>query len=133
MIAGIPGGGIGGLFYLIGALLAPVWELVRLLKCDASPRRWALALRHFLLAACILLSVAGSTWLVGLLAASPVVASRSDQGLLAPLTHEVIGRRVALITATTLAAVLIAVEALRFIVKQQHAGPLAPTRSSLQR
>lgn len=44
MNAGLPGTGLGGLFYLLLALAMPVIELVRTLRGDRSPERWRLAL-----------------------------------------------------------------------------------------
>ena len=41
MTAGLPGTGIGGVFYLLLAVLMPFRELVRLLRGKSSVQRWA--------------------------------------------------------------------------------------------
>jgi hypothetical protein len=41
MTAGLPGTGIGGVFYLLLAVLMPFRELVRLLRGKSSRQRWA--------------------------------------------------------------------------------------------
>ena len=50
MSAGLPGLGLGGLFFVICALLAPFAELVRTLRGRSSAARWAETLRQFGLA-----------------------------------------------------------------------------------
>ncbi len=62
MIAGLPGTGIGGLFYLLSALLMPVRELWRasIGTGQSSDRR--LALRQSGMA----LAIMGAIWLTGL-------------------------------------------------------------------
>jgi hypothetical protein len=64
--AGIPGAGIGGLFYLIGALSMPVLELARRLGGAGPSRRtpWPVVLRP----AGQALGILGALWLVGELA-----------------------------------------------------------------
>jgi hypothetical protein len=50
MSAGIPGLGLGGLFFVICALLAPFWELAQTVRGRSSAARWAQTLRQFALA-----------------------------------------------------------------------------------
>ena len=66
MTAGLPGAGIGGLFYLISALLMPVRSLYRALTGRGEPR-WGLALRQAALAAGILAGIWAAGWLLGAL------------------------------------------------------------------
>ena len=62
MTAGIPGAGIGGVFYLLSALAAPLWLLVSALTGRrVHAAAWRLAFRHCLLAVTIL----GAIWLTG--------------------------------------------------------------------
>ena len=61
MTAGLPGVGIGGIFYLVSALLMPVSSLVAVFRGRAHEARWATALRQAALAAAIL----GALWLTG--------------------------------------------------------------------
>jgi hypothetical protein len=114
MTAGLPGAGIGGMFYLLMALLAPLWEGVRAYRQTRSPRQWQLVLRHFLLAASILFSMWLAAGALGIILAWP-----SDLGPYAGGQQDlaayprVISRNVALFTLSTLAVVLAAVEILR--------------------
>ena len=54
MNAGLPGTGLGGVFYLLLALLMPVRELYLTVRGRSSRERWALVLRQFALACGIL-------------------------------------------------------------------------------
>ena len=47
MSAGLPGCGLGGLFFVICALLAPVRELVRTVQGRSSAEAWAQTMRQF--------------------------------------------------------------------------------------
>jgi hypothetical protein len=103
MTAGLPGTGIGGLFYLALALLMPIWELGR----AARGRRTSDRTRVALVQAAIALGILGAIWLTGLaLSLLQVVnpASQADGALrmlyLAP----------ALVAFGTLAVVLAVVE-----------------------
>jgi hypothetical protein len=58
MFAGLPGIGVGTLFYVITALVMPLVELTRLLRGDVSAARWRLVLTQFCFAVGIVLSVA---------------------------------------------------------------------------
>jgi len=63
MIVGIPGSGIGGLYYIVLALSMPVCELARTIRGRGDRQRWGkvgLQVGH---AVGILLALAGSGWL----------------------------------------------------------------------
>ncbi|MCH1867597.1 hypothetical protein [Nocardioides sp. CFH 31398] len=83
MTAGLPGTGLGGLFYLLLALAMPVIELVRTLRGDHSAERWRLALTQ----AGIALGIVGAT--VGVVVAVrllvPGAGGDLTLALLAPL------------------------------------------------
>ena len=131
MTAGLPGAGIGGLFYLLGALLTPVWETVRALRDDGSPRRWGLVLRHFLLATSILCGIWLTGWLIGLVLTSPSVVGQHGGAPVDPAYTQMIGRRMALFALTTLAVVLVAVEVLRLylvVLNPSRRRTVLPTR-----
>lgn len=57
MSAGLPGLGLGGLFFILSAVLAPLVELVRLLAGRSSLARWRRIGRHLLLVAAMVASV----------------------------------------------------------------------------
>lgn len=61
MTAGIPGVGIGGIFYLASALLMPLRSLAAVLGGRPEEARWRLALRQAAIAAGIL----GMLWATG--------------------------------------------------------------------
>jgi hypothetical protein len=58
MFAGLPGIGVGTLFYVLTALVMPLVELTRLLRGDVSPTRWRLAISQFCFGVSIVASVA---------------------------------------------------------------------------
>jgi hypothetical protein len=58
MFAGLPGIGVGTLFYVLAGLVMPLVELTRLLSGDISGARWRLALTQFCFALSIVASVA---------------------------------------------------------------------------
>ncbi|HKG94375.1 MAG TPA: hypothetical protein VKA84_20855 [Gemmatimonadaceae bacterium] len=126
MTAGLPGAGIGGLFYLLSALLMPVRSLHRALT--GGEPRWRLALRQAALAAGVLGGIWATGWLLGVVvkhagaAAALGTAGRPD----AP---NVVRTGALLFSFGTLAAVLAAVQLARLAVgRRAPAAPgLAPT------
>jgi hypothetical protein len=50
MSAGLPGCGLGGLFFVVCALLAPLWEIARTVRGRSSLAAWAQTARQFSLA-----------------------------------------------------------------------------------
>jgi len=61
MNPGLPGTGIGGLFYVIVALLMPICELRRRLKTGA-PVRGALVAKQFVIALGVVSAMTGAFW-----------------------------------------------------------------------
>src|SRR3954471_634116 len=62
MTAGLPGVGIGGIFYLASAIMMPVRSLYAVLSGRPHEARWRIALRQATIAAGIL----GALWSTGL-------------------------------------------------------------------
>ncbi len=62
MTAGIPGTGIGGVFYLISAFFMPLFEIVRTLRGESSLARWRFVIRQLAMAMTIVFGM----WLLGL-------------------------------------------------------------------
>lgn len=58
--AGLPGTGIGGLFYILLALSMPFVEASRALRSRSGPRRWQQVFTQFTLACGILATVAAT-------------------------------------------------------------------------
>jgi hypothetical protein len=82
MIVGIPGAGIGGFFYLMGALLMPVRALVLTLAGRGREARWALAIRQSSMAAGILAALWGTGMVLGRLLLEPTVVGSTASGSL---------------------------------------------------
>jgi hypothetical protein len=76
MNAGLPGTGIGGLFYVVLALLMPVRELYLTARGRSSRERWRLVLQQSLTACGIVAALAATWW--GL---TRVVDTRGTVGL----------------------------------------------------
>ncbi len=125
MTVGMPGTGIGGLFYLASALWMPLREGLRAVgrRARPRPRRLRLALRQGAIGVGALAAIWTAGWLVGVLirvsAASGVAAAgpRSDA-----LSHAV-PASAALLTIGTLAGVLLGVELLRLLMDRRATRP----------
>jgi hypothetical protein len=61
MNPGLPGTGIGGLFYILTALWMPVCEIWRRLRGDASGR-WSVVAMQFAIAAGVVAAIVGVFW-----------------------------------------------------------------------
>jgi hypothetical protein len=120
MVAGLPGAGIGGLFYLISALLLParaLWRWVRGVPVGVSA---GAVLRQVLMAIAILAGIWGTGWLLGAVVAPDLVRPPSSTSFLRHLPGSSANLvRIAALMAGfgTLGLVLIAVEVARVIVR----------------
>jgi hypothetical protein len=118
MTVGLPGVGIGGIFYLASALLMPVRSLVAVVRGRAHEARWPTALRQAALAGGIL----GALWLTGLVLgwviahlmpeASRIIAG----GRSASEVRSVVRTSALALSLGTLAAVLALVQLLRVVL-----------------
>lgn len=108
MNVGLPGTGMGGVFYLLTALLMPVWELIRTLRTgriDAA--RWRVAGAQAALAAGILAGMWATAWVaLRLLPESTKLTLMA----LSRRPTDVFGVLPAALTFLTLAGLLITVE-----------------------
>ncbi len=57
MTAGLPGFGLGGLFFILSALLAPIIELPRTVRGQSSRARWMRITSHLALALAMVVAV----------------------------------------------------------------------------
>jgi hypothetical protein len=64
MTAGLPGVGIGGLFYLISALLMPILEVVRTVRGRSSLARWRTVGRQFAMAVVMVGALTAVVWVL---------------------------------------------------------------------
>jgi hypothetical protein len=122
MVAGIPGAGIGGLFYLASAFLMPLRALRKTWRADRDGRV-AEARRQLFMAAAILAAIWITGWVLGLvLTTTGVVTAQTSAGALRYLpgaSHNVIRVAVLFGGFATLGAVLLTVEIARVIVRRK--------------
>ena len=71
MTVGVPGAGIGGLFYLASALALPLRAGVRAVR--GEPVAWGAVVRQWLLAVTVLAAIWFAGWLIGLWAGPDLV------------------------------------------------------------
>lgn len=64
MVAGLPGTGIGGLFYLLLAVYMPVCEFFKTLKGQTSLKRWGFIALQISFVVGILSAMWGEVWLL---------------------------------------------------------------------
>lgn len=131
MTAGVPGAGIAGLFYLVGALLAPLWNLSRRGRVGPRARSWMFVARLALIALVMLAGIGLAGVLVGRLLTSPtIMAHVPGAAANAPASPAFIARLTVVLTVGTLALVLGAVELLALIASPRR---LAARRSRKRR
>ena len=63
MIAGVPGVGISGIFYLVCAISMPFIDIIKTLRGRSSLRRWRVVMRQFNIVCGIIVG----SWVTGLL------------------------------------------------------------------
>lgn len=126
MIAGLPGTGLGGIFYLIAAVWVIVREGVRIIGGASERAGWRALARLALMTTCILLVLWGTYWILGKVLGLPVETSgvsvefanstTSQTRVLPPIFVATLPIQLA-----TIAALLASVEGLHWIVKH-HSG-----------
>lgn len=136
MVVGVPGTGIGGLFYLLAAALMPVREAWLLTQGRSSWARWRFIGRQWAMIAGMLASLWATMWLVKRLAAWSGLDQRA--GLLgatptgAQIAHEtnVFLAGAALGSLISLTAIMLIVHILRVLIPQRGATRPAPLDAS---
>ncbi len=139
MIVGLPGTGIGGLFYLGMALFMPVWELLQVLRGRSTLARWRFIGLNLLLVAGVLACLWLFMWGVksllvftGLdLSSGLLGASRNGAAIARDTTAFFAGAAWA--SAMSLAALVVLVHVLRLTVARRAIvrtipGSLPPPR-----
>jgi len=120
MTAGVPGTGIGGLFYLMAALLLPVRGL--LLRMRGGRVSWRMVAKLLFLAIGVFLGIWATWWLLGLAivpAAETVEAAIHVRGILRREYAEFVRWAAILAGFVTLAAVLIGTQVARLVIKRR--------------
>lgn len=127
MTAGIPGTGIGGLFYLIAALAMPLRAAWRYARGERDARHVALMVKQIAMAMAIMLAV----WLTGVVAGLwPTTGFSTVGGHRVPVPAVFMMAPV-ILTFATLAAVLFVVEMLHFVVARPPSFPVDPKPGAL--
>jgi hypothetical protein len=121
MNPGLPGAGIGGLFYVLSALWMPICELWRRWRGDA-PGQWLLVARQFAIAVGIVASMTGVFWALDTALVLNQIAAHA-----AGKMHVMWSLRVSalLVTSGVLAAVLGAVHLVRLCLRLRTVRPAA--------
>ncbi len=112
MNVGLPGTGIGGLFYLVTALLMPVFEMLQTLRGRSNLKRWRVVLAQSGLAA----SIIGGLWLTSR-CLHRMVPMMPQRAISSASTHadKVLGVTPTALTIWMLVALLASVEMLRVL------------------
>ena len=118
MNVGLPGTGIGGLFYLITALLMPVVELVRLLRGLSSLERWKVAVEQWMLAVGILAGLWTTSLVLRILFPSVLVHRHVGHGRMMTTTtgSRLFGVTPTVVSFAALAGIVIAAEFVSLIL-----------------
>ena len=131
MNAGLPGVGIGGLFYLLCALLMPFIELGRTFAGRSSRERWRSVLRQFVMALAMVAAITALIWGVRVLFA-PTTVVTSGGGPGGAVEHVVrvtphLPIALVLLSYLLLGVVLLAATVLRYVVVGRKPAPRVPT------
>ncbi len=130
MTAGVPGTGIGGLFYLIIALWMPVRELFFFcIRRKVGPGRLAPVIRHAVITAWIILAMWAAGEFIGLLFTLFRMTGRNTDlfgkaGLSIAIrnSHSILHLTPFLLTLAVLIAVYLSMHALRLYVRNSDKG-----------
>jgi hypothetical protein len=121
MNPGLPGTGIGGLFYILSALWMPICEVWRRWQGDAT-RPWSLVARQFGIAVGVVAAMAGVFWALDTVFMLNQVAAHA-----AGKVHVMWSLRVSalLVTSGVLVTVLGAVHFVRLCLRLRTVRPAA--------
>lgn len=118
MNPGLPGAGIGGLFYILGALWMPICELWRRRQGNA-PGRWPLVAQQFGIAVGIIVAMSGAFWALDTVLMLKQVAVHAAGQMHAMWTLRVSALAV---TSGVLATVLGTVHVMRLCLRLRSVG-----------
>src|SRR6266550_9453479 len=121
MTVGVPGTGIGGMFYLVSALAMPLrqayrWLRRRPLRSSPSSVGWRIVAGQTAMAGAILAAIWVTGWLVGIAITASAAIIRPPHLLAGAHPGNVLRTAALVLSAATLAAVLLGVELLRLWV-----------------
>ncbi len=133
MFAGLPGIGVGTLFYVLMAFWMPLWEIPRVIRRTSSLARWRLITQQLLYASGIVTTVMFAErfllWILGQSKVAPFSPAAFLHGELGARAGDSILAAPIAASILLLAGVLLAVELLRLVVKytqprERERGPL---------
>lgn len=116
MTVGLPGAGIGGIFYLASAILMPIREAVRLGR-GSSAERGRLVVRQSAIAVAILAALWATGWMLGHVITLMPHSSLAVAGVPRHAPGNVLRVAALLLGFGTLTLVLTAVQVARFVVR----------------
>jgi hypothetical protein len=130
MTAGLPGTGIGGLFFILSAFFMIIVELGRTIRGNSSLARWRMVGRQAAVAAAMVAAVTVTIWLVHrLLFPAPSKAEAAGGKASSGLTHEIVPFVPLLITLAMLMLVLLTSYLAKFVFRHR----VAPARPDTAR
>ncbi|PYP48548.1 MAG: hypothetical protein DMD42_01105 [Gemmatimonadetes bacterium] len=129
MTAGLPGTGIGGMFYLLSALATPLWEAYQRVRRRRS-RGWRPVAGQTTIAGAILAGVWATGWLLGLALSA---SQRFVPAAAAPHPGRLLPLLALLFSIGTLAVVLLGVELLRLWVRRRPEREITIDRKQRRR
>ena len=109
MNVGLPGTGIGGLFYIVTALLMPLFELIQLLRGRSNAARWRCVAAQTGMATAIVAALWATAWVLSRFLPAWILAKLH---LAARQVNGLFGVTPTLLTLATLGGVILAVELL---------------------
>jgi hypothetical protein len=115
MTAGLPGAGIGGLFYLASTILLPVRSLVRRLRGQHVGVPWRFQVQSVLIASGIIGGLWGSGWLIAFMVPDEMLARNSTAGGATAGASSILSLATLAVAVGTLVFVVLAVEIARFV------------------
>ncbi len=115
MTVGLPGTGIGGLFYLLLVVFMPVRELWRTVQGQSSIANWRCVMRHMLFVAGIVGCLWLESWLIGGLFSKLRMPGTAVASQIAAQESVVPG--LAWVSIAVLGGVLLGVQLLRFAMR----------------
>ncbi len=116
MTVGVPGTGIGGMFYLVSALVMPLRQAYRSLRRRPSSGKWRVIAGQTAMAGAILAAIWVTGWLLGIAITASAAIVRPPHLLAGAHPGTVLRTAALVLSVATLAAVLLGVELLRLWV-----------------
>jgi len=122
MTAGLPGAGIGGLFFILSAYFILAVELQRTLRGRSSLARWRVVLRNVAIATAMVVAVTAVIWTVHRLAypSPPAHGRTTGKGSPDNAVDSLIPFSPVLVALGVLAAVLVGAYLLRLVAGRRR-------------